>query len=122
MPVKLGNIDVIIGVDLLSKYHAVIVCDEKIVRVPYDAPILFTKDVMSFWHIQLRKETKGEVKKERIEDVHTVRDFLKLRCDLLVAPLEMRRMVRINCKISGHAGFNKTKFLAWGDPVIVVSE
>ncbi|GJR90338.1 hypothetical protein Tco_0214349 [Tanacetum coccineum] len=35
MPVELGSFDVIIGVVLLSKYHVVIVCDEKIVRIPY---------------------------------------------------------------------------------------
>nr|GEV33590.1 reverse transcriptase domain-containing protein [Tanacetum cinerariifolium] len=35
MPVELGSFDVIIGMDWLRKYHAVIVCDEKLVRVPY---------------------------------------------------------------------------------------
>ncbi|GJX02138.1 putative reverse transcriptase domain-containing protein [Tanacetum coccineum] len=35
MPVELGSFDVIIGMDWLSKYHAVIVCDEKIVRIPF---------------------------------------------------------------------------------------
>ncbi|GKD01523.1 reverse transcriptase domain-containing protein, partial [Tanacetum coccineum] len=35
MPVELGSFDVIIGMDWLSKYHVVIVCDEKIVRIPY---------------------------------------------------------------------------------------
>nr|GEW76305.1 hypothetical protein [Tanacetum cinerariifolium] len=35
MPIKLGSFDVIIGMDWLKKYHAVIVCDEKIVRVPF---------------------------------------------------------------------------------------
>ncbi|GJS56149.1 putative reverse transcriptase domain-containing protein [Tanacetum coccineum] len=35
MPVGLGSFDVIIGMDWLTKYHAVIVCDEKIVRIPY---------------------------------------------------------------------------------------
>ncbi|GJY65878.1 putative reverse transcriptase domain-containing protein [Tanacetum coccineum] len=34
MPVELGSFDVIIGMDLLSKYHVVIFCDEKIVRIP----------------------------------------------------------------------------------------
>ncbi|GJV44973.1 putative reverse transcriptase domain-containing protein [Tanacetum coccineum] len=34
MPVKLGSFDVIIGTDWLAKYHAVIVCDEKLVRIP----------------------------------------------------------------------------------------
>nr|GEW47310.1 putative reverse transcriptase domain-containing protein [Tanacetum cinerariifolium] len=35
MPVELGSFDVIIGMDWLRKYHAVIVCDEKLVHVPY---------------------------------------------------------------------------------------
>ncbi|GJY40671.1 putative reverse transcriptase domain-containing protein [Tanacetum coccineum] len=40
MPIELGSFDVIIGMDWLSKYHAVIVCDEKIVRVPFGNEIL----------------------------------------------------------------------------------
>nr|GFA62498.1 putative reverse transcriptase domain-containing protein [Tanacetum cinerariifolium] len=35
MPVELDSFDVIIGMDWLKTYHAVIVCDEKIVRVPF---------------------------------------------------------------------------------------
>ncbi|GJW82819.1 putative reverse transcriptase domain-containing protein [Tanacetum coccineum] len=39
MPVELGSFDVIIDMDFLVKYHAVIVCDEKIVQVfPEDLP------------------------------------------------------------------------------------
>ncbi|GJR21043.1 putative reverse transcriptase domain-containing protein [Tanacetum coccineum] len=35
MPVELGSVDVIIGMDWLRRCHAVIVCDEKLVQVPY---------------------------------------------------------------------------------------
>ncbi|GJW59249.1 putative reverse transcriptase domain-containing protein [Tanacetum coccineum] len=35
MPVELGSFNVIIGMDWLRRCHAVIVCDEKLVRVPY---------------------------------------------------------------------------------------
>ncbi|GKE56907.1 hypothetical protein Tco_1496092 [Tanacetum coccineum] len=35
MPVELGSFDVIIGMDWLSMYHAMIVCAEKIVRIPW---------------------------------------------------------------------------------------
>ncbi|GKA58498.1 putative reverse transcriptase domain-containing protein [Tanacetum coccineum] len=35
MPVELISFDVIIGMDWLRRCHAVIVCDEKLVRVPY---------------------------------------------------------------------------------------
>ncbi|GJX14077.1 putative reverse transcriptase domain-containing protein [Tanacetum coccineum] len=35
MPVELSSFDVIIGMDWLRRCHAVIVCDEKLVQVPY---------------------------------------------------------------------------------------
>ncbi|GKF13771.1 hypothetical protein Tco_0055233, partial [Tanacetum coccineum] len=35
MPVELGSFDVIIGMDWSRRCHAVIVCDEKLVQVPY---------------------------------------------------------------------------------------
>ncbi|GJX19260.1 putative reverse transcriptase domain-containing protein [Tanacetum coccineum] len=35
MPVELGSFDVIIGMDWLKRCHAVIVCNEKLVQVPY---------------------------------------------------------------------------------------
>ncbi|GJT55294.1 putative reverse transcriptase domain-containing protein [Tanacetum coccineum] len=49
MPVPLGSFDVIIGMDWLTKYHGVISCDEKIVRVPFgreiDFPEVFPEDL-----------------------------------------------------------------------------
>ncbi|GKD01294.1 reverse transcriptase domain-containing protein [Tanacetum coccineum] len=40
MPVELGSFDVIVGMDWLAKYHALIVCDEKVVRIPYRNEVL----------------------------------------------------------------------------------
>ncbi|GJV42375.1 putative reverse transcriptase domain-containing protein [Tanacetum coccineum] len=40
MPIELGSFDIIIDMDWLSKYHVVIVCDEKLVRVPFRNEIL----------------------------------------------------------------------------------
>ncbi|GJX31597.1 putative reverse transcriptase domain-containing protein [Tanacetum coccineum] len=40
MPVEMGSFEVIIGMDWLSKYHAIIVCDEKLVYVPFGNEIL----------------------------------------------------------------------------------
>nr|GEV02297.1 hypothetical protein [Tanacetum cinerariifolium] len=56
MSVPLGSFDVIIRMDWLTKYHGVIICDEKIVRVPFG-----------------RKMDKSEGK--QLEDVPIVRDF-----------------------------------------------
>ncbi|GKG27333.1 reverse transcriptase domain-containing protein, partial [Tanacetum coccineum] len=43
MPIKLGSFDVIIGMDWLSNHHEVIVCDEKIVRIPYGDEVLIVQ-------------------------------------------------------------------------------
>ncbi|GJX29701.1 putative reverse transcriptase domain-containing protein, partial [Tanacetum coccineum] len=43
MPIDLGSFDVIIGMDWLAKNHAVIVYDEKIVRIPYGNEILIVQ-------------------------------------------------------------------------------
>ncbi|GKD25814.1 reverse transcriptase domain-containing protein [Tanacetum coccineum] len=40
MPVELGSFNVIIGMDWLVKYHAVIVYDEKVIRIPYGDEVL----------------------------------------------------------------------------------
>ncbi|GJU99756.1 putative reverse transcriptase domain-containing protein [Tanacetum coccineum] len=44
MPIKLGSFDVVIGMDWLSKYHAKILCDEKVVHNPIDGETLIIRD------------------------------------------------------------------------------
>ncbi|GKA60289.1 putative reverse transcriptase domain-containing protein [Tanacetum coccineum] len=65
VPIDLGSFDVIIDMDWLVKNHAVIVYDEKIVRIPYGNEIL----------IFTVKKNKDESKEKRLEDVPTVQDF-----------------------------------------------
>ncbi|GJZ69928.1 reverse transcriptase domain-containing protein [Tanacetum coccineum] len=43
MPVELGSFDVIIGIDWLAKYHALIVCDEKVFCIPYGDEVLIIR-------------------------------------------------------------------------------
>ncbi|GJV96338.1 putative reverse transcriptase domain-containing protein [Tanacetum coccineum] len=45
MPIKLGSFDVVIGMDWLSKYHARIICDEKVVHIPIDGETLIIRGV-----------------------------------------------------------------------------
>nr|GFC79064.1 reverse transcriptase domain-containing protein [Tanacetum cinerariifolium] len=42
MPVELGSFE-IIGMDWSANHHAVIVCDEKIVRIPYGNKVLIVQ-------------------------------------------------------------------------------
>ncbi|GKB54546.1 putative reverse transcriptase domain-containing protein, partial [Tanacetum coccineum] len=40
MPVELCSFDIIIDMDWLAKYHTLIVCDEKVIRIPYGDKVL----------------------------------------------------------------------------------
>ncbi|GJX86087.1 putative reverse transcriptase domain-containing protein [Tanacetum coccineum] len=64
MPIKLGSFDVVIGMDWLSKYHARIICDEKVVHILINSETLIIR-VM---------EKKSDEK--RLEDIPVVREFL----------------------------------------------
>ncbi|GKA12613.1 putative reverse transcriptase domain-containing protein [Tanacetum coccineum] len=104
MPVELGSFDVIIGMDWLSKYHAVIHCVEKIVRIPWgNETLIFHGDgsnqgnrtclniisctktqkyLLKGHHVFLAhvtmKETEDKSGEKRLEDVPIVRDFPKV--------------------------------------------
>ncbi|GKA52748.1 reverse transcriptase domain-containing protein [Tanacetum coccineum] len=43
MLIKLGSFDVVIGMDWLSKYHAKILCDEKVVHIPINGETLIIR-------------------------------------------------------------------------------
>ncbi|GJS96427.1 putative reverse transcriptase domain-containing protein [Tanacetum coccineum] len=54
MSVKLGSFDVVIGMDWLSKYHARIICDEKVVHIPIDGETLIIRGSSVYSKIDLR--------------------------------------------------------------------
>nr|GEV53874.1 putative reverse transcriptase domain-containing protein [Tanacetum cinerariifolium] len=65
MPIKLGSFDVVIGMDWLSKYHAKIICDEKVVHIPIeDETLIIRAQVM---------EKKSDEK--RLDNIPVVREF-----------------------------------------------
>ncbi|GJZ17769.1 putative reverse transcriptase domain-containing protein [Tanacetum coccineum] len=104
MPVELGSFDVIIGMDWLAKYQAVIVYAEKIVRIPWGNETLIVHgdgsdrgnetrlNIISCTKTQkymlkgcpiflahvTTKETEDKSEKKRLEDVPIVRDFPKV--------------------------------------------
>ncbi|GJT76495.1 hypothetical protein Tco_1043220 [Tanacetum coccineum] len=43
MPIKIGSFDVVIGMDWLSKYHAKILCDKKVVYIPINGETLIIR-------------------------------------------------------------------------------
>ncbi|GKA98032.1 putative reverse transcriptase domain-containing protein [Tanacetum coccineum] len=78
MPVELGSFDVIIGMDWLANHHAMIVCDEKIVRIPYGDKVLIIQGCPIFLAQVTKKETEDKSEQKRLEDVPTIRDFLEV--------------------------------------------
>ncbi|GKA37282.1 putative reverse transcriptase domain-containing protein [Tanacetum coccineum] len=101
MPVEMGSFDIIIGMDWLSKYHAIIVCDEKIVRIPFGNEILIVcgggsnnehgsrlniisctktqKYLLKGCHVFLAhvtaRKAEDKSKEKRLKDVPIVQDF-----------------------------------------------
>nr|GEW48116.1 putative reverse transcriptase domain-containing protein [Tanacetum cinerariifolium] len=53
MPIKLGSFDVVIGLDWLSKYHAKIICDEKVVHIPIENETLIIRGNQSRTRLSL---------------------------------------------------------------------
>ncbi|GJW70152.1 putative reverse transcriptase domain-containing protein [Tanacetum coccineum] len=76
IPVELGSFDVIIGMDWLANHHAVIVCDEKIMRILYGDEVLI---------VQGDRDSKGEKSKLSIISCTKTQKYIK-REDLLGLP------------------------------------
>ncbi|GJV07592.1 hypothetical protein Tco_1345248 [Tanacetum coccineum] len=60
-----SSFDVVIGMDWLSKYHARIICDEKVVHIPIDGKTLIIR-------AQVMEKKSDE---KRLEDIPVVREF-----------------------------------------------
>nr|GEU48375.1 hypothetical protein [Tanacetum cinerariifolium] len=101
---EMGSFDVIIGMGWLSKYQAVIVCAEKIVRIPFGSEILFIhgdgssheygsrlniisctktheyllKGCPIFLALVTTKKAEDKSEEQRLKDVLIVQDFLEV--------------------------------------------
>nr|GEY53573.1 hypothetical protein [Tanacetum cinerariifolium] len=76
MTVKLGSFDVIIGMDWLAKYHALIICDEKVVRIPYGDEVLIIQGDDCDGETQVTsKKAEDKSEEKRLEDMPIVREF-----------------------------------------------
>nr|GEW35873.1 reverse transcriptase domain-containing protein [Tanacetum cinerariifolium] len=76
MPVPLGSFDVIIGMDWLTKYHGVIICDEKIVRVPFGREMLI---------FQGNGDNQREESRLNIILCTKAQEYLSKGCDVFLA-------------------------------------
>ncbi|GKB20736.1 putative reverse transcriptase domain-containing protein [Tanacetum coccineum] len=56
MPIELESFDIIVGIDWLSKYHAVIVRDKKLIRIPFDDETLTIQGDKGYHQLRAREE------------------------------------------------------------------
>ncbi|GKC00967.1 hypothetical protein Tco_0987103 [Tanacetum coccineum] len=135
MPIDLGSFNVIIGMDWLSKYHTVIISDQKLVRLPYA-------------HIK-EKKSEEKLEEKRLEDVPVVRDFpevfpkdltrllptrqVKFQIDLLPGATKVARapytlapskMQELSSQLQElvEKGFIKQSSSPWGAPILFVKK
>ncbi|GKE58700.1 putative reverse transcriptase domain-containing protein [Tanacetum coccineum] len=77
LPTRLGSFDVIVGMDWLSYHHSVIVCYEKIVRIP-----LLNGEILGIQGERLEKDPKLlsciQADKKKPEYIRVVCDFLEV--------------------------------------------
>ncbi|GKA11573.1 putative reverse transcriptase domain-containing protein [Tanacetum coccineum] len=64
MPIKLGSFNIVIDMDWLSKYHAKILCDEKVIHIPINGETLI-----------IRVMEKKKPDEKRLEDIPVVKEF-----------------------------------------------
>nr|GEU58452.1 putative reverse transcriptase domain-containing protein [Tanacetum cinerariifolium] len=136
MPIEMGSFDVIIGMDWLVKYHAVIVCDEKLVRVPFgDEILIFHGDGSNNGHESrlniisctkaqryllkgcpiflahvTTKEAEDKTKEKRLEDA-----------PYQLAPSEMKELSD-QLKELAYKGFIRPSSSPWGAPVLFIKK
>ncbi|GJT60113.1 putative reverse transcriptase domain-containing protein [Tanacetum coccineum] len=93
MPIKLGSFNIDIGMDWISKYHARIICDEKVIHIPINGETLIIQGDQSktrqnliscikteryiSWGCQVFIAQVMEKKSDekRVEDILVVREF-----------------------------------------------
>nr|GEY19582.1 reverse transcriptase domain-containing protein [Tanacetum cinerariifolium] len=82
MPVELGSFDVIIGMDWLRRWPAVIVCDEKLVRVPYgNESLIFRGD----------KSNDGRESQLKIISCLKAQEYMAKGCQIFLAKISAKK-------------------------------
>nr|GEZ50804.1 putative reverse transcriptase domain-containing protein [Tanacetum cinerariifolium] len=118
LPTRLGSFDVIVGMDWLSYHRAVIVCYEKIVRIP-----LPNGEILEIHGERLEKDPKSlsciKADEVRLDDIRTVCDFPEAFLDdLTCLPPELSNQL----KELQEKGFIRPRHSPWGAPMLFVKK
>ncbi|GJW18567.1 putative reverse transcriptase domain-containing protein, partial [Tanacetum coccineum] len=122
MPVELGSFDVIIGMDWLSKYHAVIDCAEKIVRIPWGNETLIVHGDGNFPEV-FPEDLSGLPPTQQVEfEIDLMPGAAPVaRAPYRLAPSEMKELSKQLQELSDK-GFIRPSSSPWGAPVLFVKK
>ncbi|GJT46174.1 reverse transcriptase domain-containing protein [Tanacetum coccineum] len=95
MPIKLGSFDVVIGMDWLSKYHARIICDEKVIHIPIDVDLIHIKRIALESAHPTLKVPQHELKHIKRETLECMRPTLKLLHQVLLLKMKERKITPV---------------------------
>ncbi|GKB03358.1 putative reverse transcriptase domain-containing protein [Tanacetum coccineum] len=112
MPIKLSSFDVVIGMDWLSKYHARIIYDEKVVHIPIKGETLIIRAQVM--------EKKSDDK--RLEDIPVVREFPEVFPEDLPGLSPVRQELSNQLQELADRGFIRLSTSPWGGPVLFVKK
>nr|GFA54123.1 putative reverse transcriptase domain-containing protein [Tanacetum cinerariifolium] len=112
--VELGSFDAIIGMDWLRIHHAVIVCDEKLVQVPFGNETLVFRGAESYNGRESRL-TDDKPEGKQVKDVPIVQDFPE------VFPEDLPGLPPARPELSDK-GFIRPSSSPWGAPVLFVKK
>ncbi|GKD46109.1 putative reverse transcriptase domain-containing protein [Tanacetum coccineum] len=82
MPVELGSFDVIIGMDWLRRCHAVIMCDEKHVQVPYGNETLTFRG---------KKSSNGRESRLTVISCSKAQEYMAKGCQVFLARISAKK-------------------------------
>nr|GEY62494.1 putative reverse transcriptase domain-containing protein [Tanacetum cinerariifolium] len=135
--IVLRDFDIIIGMDWLAKYHALIICDEKVIRIPYGDEVLIIRGDNC--------DSGNKSEEKRLKDVPIVREFpedlpgllptrqVEFQINLVpsaatvahapyrLAPAEMQELSTQLQELSDR-GFIRPSSSPWGAPVLFVKK
>ncbi|GJS03785.1 putative reverse transcriptase domain-containing protein [Tanacetum coccineum] len=96
IPIELGTFDIIIGMDWLVKHDALIVCGEKVVRIPYGNKMLIVESDKDTWVLEelachvpenLSRRSKGRTVADSIDARLTRPTVYKFKTDCSIIPV-----------------------------------
>ncbi|GKE76018.1 putative reverse transcriptase domain-containing protein [Tanacetum coccineum] len=116
MPIKLGSFDIVIGMDWLSKYHAKILCDKKVVHIPINGETLIIQDVFP-------KDLPGLPPVRQVEfQIDLIpRAAPVAQTPYRLAPSEMQDLSNQLQELTDR-GFIRPSTSPWGAPVLFVKK